>query len=78
MYALMNAWVADPSAFGLTNVTDTFLVFDSNGNPIGPAATDTYLFWDYIHPTTYAHGLIADVVMNSVAPVPEPTTMVLF
>lgn len=38
---------------------------------------DKYLFWDAIHPTTYAHGLIADAVYSQVAPVPEPSTIVL-
>jgi len=36
-----------------------------------------YLFYDAIHPTTYAHGLIADAVYSQVAPVPEPSTIVL-
>ena len=35
------------------------------------------LFYDAIHPTTYAHGLIADAVYSQVAPVPEPSTIVL-
>ena len=38
----------------------------------------SYLFWDAIHPTTYAHGLIADEAFKVVAPVPEPATMLLF
>ncbi|MCK5684065.1 SGNH/GDSL hydrolase family protein [bacterium] len=38
----------------------------------------SYLFWDAIHPTTYAHSLIANQALNTVAPVPEPATMLLF
>jgi phospholipase/lecithinase/hemolysin len=41
------------------------------------ANADGYLFWDAIHPTTFAHGLIADAVYSQVAPVPEPSTIVL-
>ncbi len=40
-------------------------------------ADKNYLFWDSIHPTTYAHSLIADAVYSQVAPVPEPSTILL-
>jgi len=33
------------------------------------------MFWDAIHPTTYAHNLIAGAAYNTV--VPEPATMLL-
>ncbi len=39
------------------------------------AQTQRFLFWDGIHPTTYAHGLVAEAVA---AVVPEPATMMLF
>ncbi|MCP4119611.1 MAG: SGNH/GDSL hydrolase family protein [Desulfobacteraceae bacterium] len=38
---------------------------------------DDYLFWDAIHPTTLAHGIIADEVLNVVAPVPVPSAIFL-
>ena len=37
--------------------------------------TDSYMFWDAIHPTTYAHSLIAGAAYNTV--VPEPATLLL-
>jgi len=58
--------VANPSAFGLTNVTDEMRK---------SGATDGYLFWDDVHPTTQVHGLIADLAYDAV--VPEPSSIVL-
>ncbi|CAM4317236.1 SGNH/GDSL hydrolase family protein [Corallococcus sp. ZKHCc1 1396] len=51
-YNKFNAIIAAPSAYGLTNVTGTSK--NKNVNP------DKYLFWDEIHPTSYAHGIFAD------------------
>ena len=45
--------LADPSAFGFTNVTDGAL---NDGVTTGQG----YLIWDDFHPTTAAHKLIAD------------------
>jgi phospholipase/lecithinase/hemolysin len=59
-FALLNAMVANPAAYGLTNVTDQGLFA-----PPGQGAT--YLFWDDIHPTTLAHSHVADAVFTAVA-----------
>ena len=40
--------------------------------------TDSYMFWDDIHPTTHAHRLIAEAAYNEVAPVPIPGAIWLF
>lgn len=48
------ALTANPSAFGLTNVTDACF----NGVTVC-ATPNTYLFWDGVHPTTAGHQLIA-------------------
>ena len=63
--------VALASANGFTNTTDA----------CGAAANSevcpniaTALFWDGIHPTTAAHGLIAQQMFALTAPVPEPST----
>ncbi|NPC73427.1 SGNH/GDSL hydrolase family protein [Corallococcus exiguus] len=47
-----NAIIASPSSYGLTNVTGT-----CKGKNVDP---DTYLFWDSLHPTSYAHSIFAD------------------
>ncbi len=60
----------NPSDFGFTNVTDNFSGIDlytggslppSMGNP------DEYLFVDSVHPSTKAHQLIGDLVMDTLA-----------
>lgn len=51
---------ANPSQFGITNVTQTALV---NGTVV--ANPDQYLFFDDIHPTRRGHQLLADLAINS-------------
>jgi phospholipase/lecithinase/hemolysin len=60
--------IADPAAFGITNVTDQAYQTTDSGLP-GPLVPNSeyYLFWDFVHPTTYAVGML----------VPEPSTLVL-
>jgi outer membrane lipase/esterase len=52
--------VANPAAFGFTNVSEPCL----DGDPFTggtPCANPTeYLFWDTIHPTTAAHATLAE------------------
>lgn len=50
---------------------DVFSILNENWDPS--------LFWgDGFHPSSVGHQLIADFAYNEVAPVPEPTTMLLF
>lgn len=69
MFGLTQAVALNPAAYGFTNVTDACL----QGGQVC-ADPQSYLFWDDVHPTTYAHGLIA---AGFAATVPEPDTMTL-
>lgn len=69
-FGLLSGIVANPGAFGFTNVTDPCLGASVCANP------DSYLFWDSIHPTAAAHRLIALAAYNVLA-VPEPETWAL-
>lgn len=74
--------LANPGAAGFTNVTDSCLTnytfpldtdFDVCDNP------DQFLFWDDIHPTTFAHEQIANFALATLEEdehksVPEPAS----
>jgi outer membrane lipase/esterase len=70
VFGLVGSAVADPSAFGLVNVSDAC------GAPSLGCDAATALFWDGIHPTATGQALIADA-MIAVA-VPEPGTWAMF
>jgi phospholipase/lecithinase/hemolysin len=63
--------IATPSAFGFTNVTEKCVDNLVNGgcNP------GSWLFWDGVHPTTYAHSILG---AGFRAAVPEPGALALF
>lgn len=65
--------VADPAAFGLSNVTDACA--DQLASP-GCVANnaDQYFFWDGIHPTTAGHAVMAELAL---AALPEPSSWAL-
>jgi len=68
VYSIFNAVIADPGAYGFSNVTQS-------GNMSPPSG---YLFWDGIHPTAQAHLLLAgDAEALMATGVPEPATMLL-
>jgi phospholipase/lecithinase/hemolysin len=50
--SLIGSVILDPSSFGFTNVTDEAM-------GLGGIDPDGYLFWDDVHPTAAAHGLLA-------------------
>jgi phospholipase/lecithinase/hemolysin len=57
--------MANPSQFGLSNVTDNFTGIDLyTGSSQPPAAGDPnqYFFFDSVHPTTTVHDAITDLV----------------
>ena len=73
---LFNDILANPAAFGFSNV-----VAACNATP--GCNPDTFLYWDSLHPTTYADSLVAnlayqDAFGSPVAATPEPSTVTLF
>lgn len=69
-YGLLTAAVANPGAFGLSNVTDAC------GNVMAGCDPATSMFWDGIHPTAFGHALLASEMQRSavVVAIPEPET----
>ena len=57
VFPMVNALVADPASFGLTNVTLPCIT--PNLPPFKCKNPDEYLFWDGIHPTSAVHGILA-------------------
>jgi phospholipase/lecithinase/hemolysin len=68
-YSLFQAIVANPSAYGLSDVTTPC----KSGSTIC-ANPDQHLFWDNVHPTTVVHALIG---ADALVAVPEPEVAVL-
>ncbi|HVN47165.1 MAG TPA: SGNH/GDSL hydrolase family protein [Steroidobacteraceae bacterium] len=81
-FSALDAIIADPGAFGFTNVTSPCLVGEVNhagGTPCASteAGQNQYLFWDDIHPTAGGHAAIAAGALEAAAGAPEPTTLAL-
>lgn len=68
--SLMNRVVADPAAFGLTNVTNACVT----GICTDPS---THLYWDGIHPSAAGHRIIAGEMLQIAQAIPEPRTWLL-
>jgi phospholipase/lecithinase/hemolysin len=72
---LFNEILANPAAFGFSNV-----VAACNATP--GCNPNTFLYWDTLHPTTYADSLVAnlayqDAFGSPMAATPEPPTVTL-
>jgi outer membrane lipase/esterase len=63
-FDLITSVNADPSAYGLTNVSDA-------GGAIPNADVSTFLCWDGIHPTAAGHAILAQSMYTFTASVPE-------
>ena len=65
--ASLNTAIANPAAYGLTNVTGRVWSGDNTSASSGTlavsdvAAQNQYLFWDVVHPTETGHQAIADL-----------------
>lgn len=80
VFSLLQGVVANPAAFGITNVTTPCftgddLFFTTTNMPAPCATPDSYLFWDTIHPTAKVHEILGEAAFAAV--VPEPETYVL-
>jgi len=68
-FALIDAGVADPGAYGLTNVTNpvwTGNYYGTGGSlTVHGKAASTYLFFDQLHPTATGHALVASAALSS-------------
>jgi phospholipase/lecithinase/hemolysin len=77
-YALNDAIVANPAAYGFSNVTDPCLLGAVNYAGGTPCATpNNYLYWDAEgHPTAAANLIIAGAALPLVTPEPALTSLV--
>ena len=73
-WAVMQDMLANPGAYGFTNVTDPAWNGDFAGSGTLVPNPEDYLFFDEVHPSTLAHGFIAEA---AIAAVPEPSSVVL-
>ena len=74
-FSLLQEVVANPAAYGFTNVTDRACgtvssQFCGTNDLVEPNANNTYLFADGVHPTGRTHQLVADYA-NSVVTAPS-------
>jgi phospholipase/lecithinase/hemolysin len=66
VYTKLNEVVEHPANFGLTQVQVPCVT--PNVTPFACKNPDEYLFWDGIHPTTAAHGIVAQQAASLLRP----------
>ena len=62
-FALVSGLMATPAAFGLTNVTDSCVIFGVTEGALCKNR-DEYFFWDPLHPTKKVHALFAEFALG--------------
>lgn len=67
-YSFLNHVLANPTSYGLTNVTEPCYSGYVEPNPNGTECDEPakFAFWDVEHPTTRLHAIIADELYTSV------------
>lgn len=71
-FALLDAAIANPASYGLTNVTDSVWTGNYTDASSGTlratgAAANSYLFFDSLHPTAQGHAVVASFAQASLA-----------
>ena len=61
-FGLLASIVADPEAYGMSNVTSACVT--PSEPPFACRQPDEFLFWDGIHPTRATHAIVAQQVMG--------------
>ena len=69
VYSFLNGVIANPGAYGLTNVNSRCYTGPTTGGGTVCATPNQYLFWDGIHPTAVAHAALG-AYATSLVPVP--------
>ena len=81
IYDQLDQIVANPNAFGFTDVTDPCYTGTTTSPGIVcsalPAVQNQYLFWDHEHPTAAGHALAANLAYSLAAPEPATWAMLL-
>ena len=62
VYAILNAILATPAAYSMTDVTTACVT--PNVAPFTCKPVDEFLFWDGIHPTKAGHAILAQETAN--------------
>lgn len=66
VFAFLEAVVADPGSFGLSNAEDSCITPDTIKGAIC-SHPDRFLFWDGIHPTRVGHQILANEAEKALA-----------
>ena len=82
IFAILEDVIINSAAYGFTNATNQCYTGDDQNYTTLPAAApgltcsdpNSYIFWDYIHPTSATHNILA---ARAFAAVPEPATLAL-